>query len=284
MIDIEYWGNHKYDINSKTLYFNRNSGLCSCISVLTHLLAYLKWGKNFVPEKIITNCTLYKDLNLYDYIFSIKDLPTFNNFDNEKLKLFTSKAQPSWWGIGTTRYDIVQESLNILTETFFNFQDSVVAESNKIKAQCGLNGDYNFILWRETDKVQDIPGSKYPSVEEALSFVKNNLITVCHTDDQKVADKMKLLNVSVLEVLPRTPTHTNSLGGHHYLNTLTKEQYLNLYGHTFEEHIIKLFAILHIASTSKTFVGYPGNMSFFVSMLRKGFENSFIFNERNKLY
>ena len=60
MIDIEYWGDHQFDRDSKTLYFNRIDGLCSNLGILIHLIGYLKAEKGFIPQKIVTKFNVDK--------------------------------------------------------------------------------------------------------------------------------------------------------------------------------------------------------------------------------
>jgi len=53
---------------------------------------------------------------------------------------------------------------------------------------------------------------------------------------------------------------------------------------TRKDYIVGLAALVNIASKSTQFIGYPGNISLFVSLVRKNFNNVVIFKDHEELF
>ena len=282
MIDIEYWGDHQFDRDSKTLYFNRNDGLCSNLSILIHLIGHLRAEKGFIPQKIVTKFKKYKDCNIYEKFVYIDKLEKWENYNIDNVKRMLSKATPTWWGWGSCKEDIDIETANVIRDVYLNYKDLITVETEKIYHDYNIDkNNFNFLFWRLTDKTYDIPGHDYPELDDALKCFKglNNLYA--HTDDNTIYNILKNKQINVLDVLPRDP---NKTGGHHYVNNLTEHEYLNLFKHTHDDHVARILALLNVAAKSNTFVGYPGNMSFYICLLRESFNNVYFFRAKNKFY
>ena len=282
MFDIEYWGNHQFDTHSKTLHFNRGAGLCSNLGILIHLIAHLKAEKNFVPERIVTRFAKYKDCNIYDNLFYIDKLEKWKNYSTDNVKNMLSRATPSWVGWGNCKEDIDMETTNVIRDVYLNCSNLIAVETEKIYNDYHMDRDnFNFLLWRLTDKTQDIPVHDYPELDDALQCFKTLDNVFVHTDDNHVYNMLKDRQMNMLDVLPRDPDGT---GGHHYVNNLSENEYENLFGHSYPVHMARILALLNVASKSNTFVGYPGNMSFYICLLRQNFHNVHFFKRKNCMY
>jgi hypothetical protein len=293
MIDIEWWGKHNYDENTSTLYYNRASGLCSNTSVLTHVLLMLKTEYDFYPQKIVTNLLEYKNINLYDkFLFIDKDkIEAIKNLDKNTCKSFIHNVGINLWGMGTCKEHIDFSIIKPIFDAYFNFTDLVKENSDRIIQKYNINQDnFNFVLWRKTDKIHEITwfdrNAKYPDFEDALNLLNNNFSnTVLQTDDISIFNAAKNIpNITILEEIPLCPDTTGQTGVHTFYKDFSEEELLNKVGLKHEDKMLNLLSILYIASKSKMFIGYPGNMSFFISCLRNSFNNVYFFKDKNNFY
>jgi len=281
-MNLYYLGHHEFDPDTNILYFNRNCGIGSNVTVLMHFLMDLKL-KGIYPENIKTKLTDYKDIDMYEENFYIdkNNLIKWRDFSNSEIEAFMQKAKPSELGLGTCKEEINLHITNLLLTTFFNFTKKVYDESNEIIKKYNIK-DYNFIFWRKSDKIGEIKDG-YPDLCDGLSILKTKLNLIAQTDDYSIFEELKQFNdITILNELPLSKTFNH--GVHYMCKDMTNEEYKQKYGHDYKDHITKLLAIIYIASKSKIFVGYPGNLSFLVAVLRNSFENVYFFKNKNSLY
>jgi len=290
---IEYWGNHEYDLDTDTLYFNRDYGLCSNFSVLTLFLIALKHHWNLIPQNIVTNLFCYKNINLFKNLITINKnkIIEFKEFSNEICKSFTLNTGINLWGIGHNKNQINLELINLVFDTFFNLTDTVKSNSLRIVDKYKFNKEsFNFLLWRKTDKIHEITwfdkDAKYPELSDALNLFKNDFKNVvAQTDDICIKSELsRISDITILNELPLCPDTSGQNGVHTYFNNLTPEQLKNEYNQTHEEQVLNLLSILHLASISKVLVGYPGNMTFTACCLRKNFDNVYFFKDSKNFF
>jgi hypothetical protein len=293
MIEIDWWSKNSYDENTDTLYYNRGFGLCSNTSVLTNLLLMLKNEYDFYPQKIVTNLLEYKNINLYDkFLFVDKDkIQAIKDLDKNKCKTYMRDVGLNLWGMGTCKEQIDFTIIKPIFDAYFNFTDVVKENSNRIIKKYNINQDnFNFILWRKTDKIHEITwfdkNAQYPDLVDALNLLNNNFTnTVLQTDDLSIFNQAKnISDLTILEEIPLCPDTTGQTGVHNFYKDFSEEEHLNKHGYRHEDTMLNLLSILYIASKSKVFIGYPGNMSFFISCLRNSFNNVHFFKDKNNFF
>jgi len=266
-----------YDNESKTLILARWSGIGSCWVVLTHFLIQLKAYYDIVPENIVTSLYLYRNYNLYNEIFYInkKEITNFKKLDNKHLLSFLEKNRQTAVGLGNSKDDLDLNLIDVIFKSYFNITDLIHNRANEIIKKYGINlNNFNFILWRKTDKVNEI--TNYPSLDEALNLLNGNFLNlIAHTDDLSIYNRLnKYKDVITLEELPLC---SNDRGGHHEV-FLDRTKIVDE-----KSHIVTMIAIIYIASKSNMFIGYPGNLSWIVSVLKK-FNNTYLIKGHNSFF
>lgn len=293
MKQFEYWGNHEYDENSDTLYYNRGCGLCSNTTVLTHFLITLKHAYNLYPRKIITNLDSYKNLNLYDKLLYINadKIQAVKDLDHDACRNFTTNVGVNLWGLGQNKEQINLSLIKPIFDAYMNLTDLVKENCNRIIKKYNIDeNNFNFILWRKTDKIHEITwydaNAKYPDFQDALNILNNNpLNTVLQTDDIDIFNEAKdMPGITILNEVPLCPDISGHNGVHTHFNKLTEKEHFDKLGYTHEDTVLNLLSILYLASKSKIFVGYPGNMSFYVCCLRNSFDNVYFFKDKKSFF
>jgi hypothetical protein len=293
MKQIECWGNHEYDESTDTLYYNRGCGLCSNTSVLTFLFLLLKSEYDLYPQKIITNLDSYKNTNLYDKFFYVdKDkIQAVKDLDRDTCKNFIRNIGVNLWGLGTNKEQVNLSLIKPIFDAYMNLTDRVKENSNRIIKKYNIDeNNFKFILWRKTDKIGEITwfdsNAKYPDFQDALNVLNNDLTnTVLQTDDISIFNEAKdISGITILNEVPLCPDTTGQDGVHTYFNKLSEKEHFEKLGYTHEDTVLNLLSILYLASKSKVFVGYPGNMSFFVCCLRNNFDNVYFFKDKKSFF
>jgi len=266
-----------YYKNLKTFKISRWCGLGSNLIVLINLLVKMKIDYDIVPENIITNLAVYKNYNIYNKLLYINKakINDFKNLSNDYLdSCFLKKSNISVYGLGNKRDDIDLDLMKIIFDAYFNMTDLVIDRANQIIKKYNINlSNFNFVLWRKTDKTTEI--EDYPKLSEALELLNGDFSNlIAQTDDLVIYEEFKKYkNIIILKELGFC---SNNNGLHH-------EIYHNPNKFDEHEHLLNLFAIIYIASKSNMFIGYPGNLSLIVSILKK-FKNAFIIRTDGSIY
>jgi len=281
MLDLDV-----YDASVDTLNFKRFCGIGSNMTVLMDLLMRFKL-QNICPGKITTILTNYKGYDMYkeDLFVDKNYLQVWKDFSKDRVSAFYKKFHPNIFGFGNNKEELDLELFLTLFKTYFNLSKRVLREANFIKKKYNIKNNYNFVLFRKTDKVGEVNAvtRSYPELSDALNLSDNLKNTIVQTDDFKILDELKAnSDVTILNELPIT--NNPNLGVHDMSIHLSDQEYKNKFGHEYKDHGCKLFAIMKIAAESKTFIGYPGNLSFHISLMRGNFNNVFFFKSKNTFY
>ena len=73
-------------------------------------------------------------------------------------------------------------------------------------------------------------------------------------------------------------------GFHIQHKDMSDEDFKKKYEISRKDYIINLASLTHIAAKSDQFIGYPGNISFFVCLIRNSFENVVFFKNSEELF
>lgn len=266
-----------YYKNFKIFNFSRWCGLGSNLIVLMDLLIKMKIDYDIIPEEISANLAVYKNYNIYNKLLYINKskINDFKKLSNDYLdSCFLKKSNISVYGLGNKKDDIDLDLMEIIFDAYFNMTDLVIDRANQIIKKYNINlNNFNFILWRKTDKINEI--QNYPKLDEALKLLNGDFSNlVAQTDDLIIYEEFK--NHKDIIILKELGFCSNDNGLHH-------EIYHNPNKFDEHEHLLNLFAIIYIASKSNVFIGYPGNLSIIVCILKK-FKNAFIIKIDGSIY
>lgn len=292
----EYYGGHaNYDDSTKTLEFVRYCGVFSNVTVLMHLLFELKL-KGYYPEKIKTCLTEYKNFDLYDGVFEIdkNNLQNWKNFDMEKVAYIKRNTAPNLYGFGKSKNEIDLTLTKVLIDTYFNSSMEILTRIEEIKRLHEINlEDSAFIWWRKTDKIHEITwfnlNAKYPEVSDVFKYLKSHKNVYMQTDDPVVFGEFsKIKNIKCLDVFNRNKYFTDSdvfkNGFHIHHKDMSDDDFKKKYEISRKDYIINLVSLTYIAAKSNQFIGYPGNISLFVCLIRNSFENVVFFKNSEEFF
>jgi len=241
-----------------TVKLTREHGLFSNINILKRLICHKIIDKENV-DNIELISTLYSYENIYNKLFYI----------DEKYKLTKLEAQ---WVLDNTPcnnlglFDNTSIDLTILKKLqkgYFNINKEVEKYYNEYK----LNEPYIFIWARKIDKISE---NSVPEYEEYINRLNTlpKLKVIVKTDDIELYNKF-------------------IKAGYYVINMPVQNKAIHL-NYNFDmnkiEYIQRLIALTLIASESKYFIGYGGNISTHVFELHNKKENCFLYKNSKELY
>jgi len=284
-----YGGEYFYNDQSKILDFKRYCGLFSNVSVMMHLFSELKLSNKY-PEKIITNLTEYKGINVYDFLYDvdITRLDSWKNYDMDATRQFRIGTAVNLYGFGTSRHQIDLSLTSAKMDAYLCPSKLAKNRAEEIIKRFEIDEkNSTFVWWRKTDKTREItwyrPDARYPSIEDVLKLISNDKVIYFQTDDTEIYNEVsKYKNIKLLNILPIDKNNTT--GFHILAKSVNVDEFYKTYNQTFEEYLINLLAMTIVASRCKKFVGYPGNISLYVSLLRRSFDNVFFFKNHEEFY
>jgi hypothetical protein len=315
-----YGGYQEYNDETDELLYQRIYGSGSNMMCLLLFLIQLK-TKNIYPKKIITKLLHYHNINFYDHIFDI-NLEKFDewvNYSVSEAESFLNSNSLNLWGMGTSRSSINFNLLSSAMNTYFNFKPEIILESYNIFKKYDINTDKDtFIWWRKSDKPTEIKwyrhNAEYPTVDNFLSLLEynnkeaenknlsnlravdpsvdrflpllnNNNNIFLQTDDENIKNEVLAKTAHInFKVLDHLPTCSNSEGFHYIINNTDPTIFSSKYNSTISEHLCSLFSLILTASRCKSFIGYPGTISYIVLLLRKSFDNFIFFKDDLDFY
>jgi hypothetical protein len=286
MIPIDFYSNHNYDENNKKLFYVRGYGLFSNITVLMILLCKLK-ERDIIPHYVHTNLLNYNNEDLYNFFYiNNTKIKEWEEFNKEQVNKF-SNVGLNLYGFGSKQSDVDINVTNCLLDVYFNISNKVKEQAEDIIKKYNINTETDtFVWWRKCDKINEInwinSAAKYPEIEDALKYISPNTSTFVQTDDKTIFNDF--LNYPYIKLLDILPLSEDGRGTHVIGQSLTEEEYIAKYNITKKDNLLKLIALVYIASKCKKFIGYPGNISLFVCLLRRSFDNVVFFKNREELY
>lgn len=295
IIDFEYWGNHTYDTETKTLNWVRHCGIFSNVMVMMHSMTDL-WLKNMIPENVHTKLTEYNNFDLYDGVFNVnkENLEKWKKFNINNVASTRFNTSPNLYGFGLSKNQIDLTLTNAIIKAYFDFSADVRSRSEELKKQHQIElEDSAFIWWRKTDKIHEItwfnPHARYPETTDVLKFLKPYKNVYMQTDDPVVFNEFsKIKNIKCLDVFNRNKYFTNDdvfkNGFHVDHKDVSDADFKKKYNISRKDYIINLVSLIDIASKSTQFIGYPGNISLFVSLVRNSFDNVVFFKNKEELF
>jgi hypothetical protein len=279
-----YGGTALYNADEKLVTWIRYAGFFSNVTVMMHYLCDLKLQGHY-PDKISTWLTEYKNLNIYDGIFYIdkNKIEDWKTLDAERVRRFRHGTGVNLYGFGTSKVQIDIGVVKCLMSAYFNVASNVLTRATELQqgASIDVSAD-TFTWWRKTDKVNEITwyrhDAKYPSVEQLWGIIGQDSRVHLQTDDIDVYNYFEdKHNVCRLNILPIG--HDKKSGFHVETKDISPEKFTEIYGKDFYEYTTNLVALTVVASRCLKFVGYPGNISMFVCLLRGGFDNVVFFKD-----
>lgn len=274
---------HQYDETTGIYRLNRIYGICSNIMVAIHGIAKTI-SMGYSPKQI--------ELILAEYITSANLHPLFftvvhRKVDKKMASAVCDDLYPSTFGLskGWEHFDknLIQRHMPTLQALMHYFSPSWVVKDQMLKYFSLLNIDFQkttFIWARGTDKSKE---AELPSVSDYVHLALRNSPTnrtLVQTDDAKMANEFRNhSSVSLLNELPFCST-----GFHNSMDKKSDIEFIKDNKMTKIEYVSRFLALMYIAAQAKIFIGYPGNMTSMIPILRGTFEGCFLFKNSRELF
>jgi len=134
-------------------------------------------------------------------------------------------------------------------------------------------------VWaRRTDKTIE---TVVPTTEQYLEQIEKckevNRVFI-QTDDKEVAEQFSNVNDARFVVLPDLPlAYNNHIGFHSNMNAIPWRVFELEYKMSKVEYLQTFLALTYFAASCKYYIGYPGNLTTMVPLIRRSFDNCFLF-------
>lgn len=281
----DFYGDTVIDIKDMHLHFARGYGLCANFFVLMWELIDLK-AHNLVPTSITSQLQMYQNYDWYSNAFTIdtKYLQEWKEIDSKEIYQLRSSMAKSTYGLGQNKNNILQykKYFDLIFKAYFNFNLTVLNRVDYIVKNQNIDiNNTRFIWWRKGNKPTEV--NDYPGYANVKEHVNDDLTNILQTDDKSVLEEFsQLKNIKLLDVLPVFETSTNiDIEVQHN----SPQQYQEKYNKDYFNNILDIFVLIIIASKCKKFIGYPGQISQAICMLRGDFEkDSFFFKNNREIF
>lgn len=286
IITLDLWGGQQtYNKTTETYSINRYAGLFSNITVAMYGILKLYEQKLSVKHiKLALNEYVDETTDLYDSLFITNlNLLNLHTYSNEEIQYALNYGTPSFLGLGREKSHLSLGLYNNIYNTYFQYNNTSNLVSEIIDK---YNIDYNntvFIWARQTDKITEID---LPTLENYNTIlVNNNLLNysiLLQTDDLNIVDSVldKYKHIKILYEMPFTQ---DGKGFHVNLKSISDQDFINKYQYNKITYLKKMLAMTLIASKSRYYISYPGNLTTFIPILKNTFDNCFSFKNSKKL-
>lgn len=263
----------------------RDCGVFSNCTVLIKLLLQMAL-QNYFPLKIEQILSEYQNYNLYD-LFTIEGVQVekfqkASQIFRAEIDKFVNKVPINLQGFGTNREEIPMNILKFVTNAYFHPNEKV----KHLLDSFDLTTDSTFVWWRKLDKVDEITwqrrDARYPNIQELRRSMYCSKTVQLQTDDAEIQNEFQTdPAVKILQILPIIAGKT---GFHISIKEMTDLEYSKKYNHSRHDQMSNLMSLAFFASRCKFFVGYPGNISMFICVLRQSFNRVLFFKNQNEFF
>jgi len=293
IIPLDLWGgNLSFDIDRSTFILNRQYGLFSNITVgmfgvcKIKSLGYNVQNIDFYLAEYDNNYNFYNDLFIKKDISSNNELLTLS-----EAEFFMNTVHPTSHGLSRGWNIFYKEDLekvmSILQKLYYHYFESnnaIMGIKDFIKNINYMQSHNTAFIWaRKTDKFNE---TQLPSADRYLSEINNysNIQNIyLQTDDPTVVSDFQQINDNRIKYLNSIPMSSNSSGFHERLYMISNEEFMNKYQISKIQYLQQILAMVSLAAESEYFVGYPGNLTTIIPMIKGSFNNCLLFKDDRNL-
>jgi len=291
IIELDLWGGRqRFDTDTGVYTIYRPYGLGSNITVSMFGIAKIKsLGYNVnTLELFLEEYEL--NYNFYKELFVKKILPGNELLSTDEATQFISSIHPTNYGLssGWARFNEsgILNTMPILSKIYnqyYTITDEILYKIHSLRQS--INCEDSIFVWaRRTDKISE---NTIPSTERYLEEIyKCNTrgFIYIQTDDINVAQEFLKINdprIVVLQILPMVDGTTNSF--HTRLYSMSSDTFEAEYKMSKCEYLQTWLALTHIAAKCKYYVGYPGNLTTLIPIMRGSFDECILFHDATRL-
>jgi hypothetical protein len=274
---------HNFDEATGVYTLHRAYGMGSNILVAIHGLAKVI-SQGHRPKKIVFKPAEYfTGLNIHHMLFE----PIEKAISQETAASLVRDLYPTAFGLSNNwqGFDkrLVESHLPALQSLMHYFSPNWHVKDQMLKIFAAESMDLartTFIWARGTDKAKELD---LPTADDYIKLARKIAPTnmmIVQTDDMTIAKIFKA--DSSVKLLNQLPLADNK-GFHNNLHKITDIDFIKSNGITKLDYLSRFMALVFLAAQCKVFVGYPGNLTTLIPILRGTFDGCYLFKNATQL-
>lgn len=275
-----------YNQETKEYQSKRDAGLYANLVWVIRKIALLELnGYKVESFKLILD--EYNGEEAFDLFFEKNDNQIdYSNISNEDKSYFEQDLITSAFGLGTD--DVKHLNFNItnqIIDKFFNPKESIISYYNNLLSSNNIDINNTVFVWaRSTDKAGEskIPDtSAYISILNTLNLEGKEILI--QTDDYRVLNDFKNSNLK-FKTISQIPMSNNLIGFHNELKDIRDDKFISTYNISKQEYLIQMYCLSLIGRDSYKTILYPGNPTTYIPIIKKSFDNCYLFKDNAQLF
>jgi len=275
-----------YNQETKSYQFKRDAGLYANLVWVIRKIALLELN-GYKVESVELILDEYNGEEAFDLFFEKNNNQIdYSNISDKDKSYFEQYLITSAFGLGID--DVKHLNFNITNQVidkFFTPKESIVSYYNNLMYSNNIDINNTVFVWaRSTDKSGEsrIPDtSAYIGILNTLNLDGKEILI--QTDDYRVLNDFKSSNLK-FKTITQIPMSNNLIGFHNELKDIRDDKFISIYNITKQEYLIQMYCLSLIGRDSYKTILYPGNPTTYIPIIKKSFDNCYLFKDNAQLF
>jgi hypothetical protein len=275
-----------YNQETKSYQFKRDAGLYANLVWVIRKIALLELN-GYKVESVELILDEYNGEEAFDLFFEKNDNQIdYSNISDKDKSYFEQYLITSAFGLGID--DVKHLNFNITNQVidkFFTPKESIISYYNNLMSSNNIDINNTVFVWaRSTDKASEsrIPDtSAYIGILNTLNLEGKEILI--QTDDYRVLNDFKNSNFK-FKTISQIPMSNNLIGFHNELKDIRDDKFISTYNITKQEYLIQMYCLSLIGRDSYKTILYPGNPTTYIPIIKKSFDNCYLFKDNAQLF
>ena len=275
-----------YNQETKSYQFKRDAGLYANLVWVIRKIALLELN-GYKVESVELILDEYNGEEAFDLFFEKNDNQIdYSNISDKDKSYFEQYLITSAFGLGID--DVKHLNFNITNQVidkFFTPKESIISYYNNLMSSNNIDINNTVFVWaRSTDKSGEsrIPDtSAYIGILNTLNLEGKEILI--QTDDYRVLNDFKNSNFK-FKTISQIPMSNNLVGFHNELKDIRDDKFISTYNITKQEYLIQMYCLSLIGRDSYKTILYPGNPTTYIPIIKKSFDNCYLFKDNAQLF
>jgi hypothetical protein len=275
-----------YNQETKSYQFKRDAGLYANLVWVIRKIALLELN-GYKVESVELILDEYNGEEAFDLFFEKNDNQIdYSNISDKDKSYFEQYLITSAFGLGID--DVKHLNFNITNQVidkFFTPKESIISYYNNLMSSNNIDINNTVFVWaRSTDKASEsrIPNtSAYIGILNTLNLEGKEILI--QTDDYRVLNDFKNSNLKY-KTISQIPMSNNLIGFHNELKDIREDKFISTYNITKQEYLIQMYCLSLIGRDSYKTILYPGNPTTYIPIIKKSFDNCYLFKDNAQLF
>lgn len=275
-----------YNQETKSYQFKRDAGLYANLVWVIRKIALLELN-GYKVDSVELILDEYNGEEAFDLFFEKNNNQIdYSNISDKDKSYFEQYLITSAFGLGID--DVKHLNFNITNQVidkFFTPKESIVSYYNNLMYSNNIDINNTVFVWaRSTDKAGEsrIPDtSAYIGILNTLNLDGKEILI--QTDDYRVLNDFKSSNFK-FKTITQIPMSNNLIGFHNELKDIRDDKFISTYNITKQEYLIQMYCLSLIGRDSYKTILYPGNPTTYIPIIKKSFDNCYLFKDNAQLF